>query len=358
MNRVKAILGTALAVLLLAVNVLPASAATGASNTTSAGSTGLTIQPRKNYVINPGQTVTDKLQVGNLDTKDDLALTFRVIDFTYNGTSGSPKLNLDQSAQPTPWSLRPFMKLPDSMTVKAGQTNTFNFSISVPKTQGAGSYYSAILYQAAGGNSGNVALNASGVSLVFVSVPGTVNESLSLQKLGAYASPNSGTTGQFVYIATSAPEMIGYTLKNAGNVTESPAGSLTLKDMFGRQVTTVSKTNTNDSLALLGQTRLFATCIESKAEQVKLLGGTATGTDTTCVKPKLTPGRYTVSLDVFYGQNGNQTHEINATAHFWYLPWWFILALIVIVAVLTVVVVWAKRRLQVVIKGATYKGRK
>ena len=142
MKRVTSFLSSALAVLFVAVSVVPVSAAT---NQTSSGgpssSTGLSIQPRKNYVVNPGQTVTDRLQVGNLDERAELHVTFRVIDFTYGGQGGSPKLSLAQNAPPTPWSLRPFMKLPDSVTVPAGQTTQFSYSISIPKNQGAGSYY-------------------------------------------------------------------------------------------------------------------------------------------------------------------------------------------------------------------------
>jgi hypothetical protein len=178
---------------------------------------------------------------------------------------------------------------------------------------------------------------------------------MSLQKLGAYASSNSGNTGSFVYLATSAPQMIAYELKNKGNVTEAPAGTITLKNMFGQKVSTINSTNVTSSLALIGQTRLFATCIESKQTQITQLGGSGDTEDTTCVTPHLTPGRYTITLDTYYGQNGNQTHEITATAHFWYLPWWFIVAVIVIIAILVVVIVWAKRRLAVVLKGATYR---
>ena len=45
----------------------------------------------------------------------------------------------------------------------------------------------------------------------------------------------------------------------------------------------------------------------------------------------MTPGRYTVTLDAFYGQNGNNTHEIQKTAHFWYLPVWFLLAVLAVI---------------------------
>jgi hypothetical protein len=350
MKRFYRFLSAALGVLFIAISVLPASAATSANN--SGGSAGLSITPRKNYVMNPGQTITDKLVIGNLDSATQLNLSMRMIDFTYMNQSGTPKLYLEQNAPTTPWSLKPYTTLPKNVTVPAGGTTTVNYSITIPKNLGAGSYYSAILYQAGGANGGNVALNASGVTLAFVSVPGTVKENLSLQKLGAYNSEDNGTTGNYVFIdMAEQPKVIAYTLKNEGNVFESPAGSITVKDMFGHKVADIT-TNSTQSLALLGQARLLTSCIKTVQQTVQALGGTTKNTN--CVDPHLKPGRYSVALDVFYGQNGNQTHEINATASFWYLPYWFLLVLAVIIAALAVGIWWLQKKIKAVVKGSTY----
>jgi len=350
MKRLFSYLSVALMVLFVSVSAMPASAAT------SSGSASLSISPRKNYLINPGQTVTDKLTIGNLDTAADLYLSLRMIDFTYTDQSGTPKLNLAQNAPRTPWSLIPFTNLPKSVTIPAGSTKTINYSITIPKSQGAGSYYSAIIYQAGGANGGNVALSASGVSLVFVSVPGAVKENMTLQKFGAYNSEDNGTTGSFVFIDTNEqPKMLAYVLKNQGNVFESPAGNVIVKNMFGHQVADVT-TNTSQSLALLGQTRLFTSCIKTVQQKIRIEGGTSKNTN--CTSPGLMPGRYTASLDVFYGQNGNQTHEITKVATFWYLPWWFLAAVAIVIGLLVWGFFWTKRKLQAAVKGTTYhKGK-
>jgi hypothetical protein len=349
MKRFTSYLSAAMGLLLLAVGLVPSSAS-------AAGSSALSIQPRKNYVINPGQTITDKLTIGNLDGANDLYLTLKPIDFTYANQSGTPKFNLAANAPQTPWSLKPFIKLPDSVTIPKGGSKTVSYTITMPKNQGAGSYYSAIMYQAGGGNGGNVALNASGVTLAFVSVPGTVDENMTLQKFGAYNSDDNGTTGSFVYIDTSEqPKMVAFTLKNNGNVFESPAGSIIIKNMFGHQIANIT-TNPNQSLALIGQTRIFTSCIKSKQAEVQALGGTSK--DTTCTNPGLLPGLYTAKLDVFYGQNGNQTHEIVGTAHFWYLPWWFLAVVAIIIALLVWGFFWAKKKVRAAVKGSSYKAGK
>lgn len=352
-------LRAALVLVCVAISIAPAAVfAAPAATNSGDNSAGLSIEPRKNYVINPGQTIKDKLTVGNLDTTSGLTLNLRLIDFTFTDQSGTPKLFLAANAPQTPWSLKPFVTLPKSIDLGPGQSKTISYSLTVPKNLGTGSYYSAIMYQSGEGTGGNVGLGASGVTLVFVSVPGTVNENMQLKKFGAYASDDNGVTGSYVYIATnSAPQMIAYTLKNAGDVTEAPAGSITLKNMFGKTINTINKTNVTQDLALIGQTRLFTTCIETKQTEVVKLGGVTTAANgaAACVNPHLMPGLYTAHLDIFYGQNGNQTNEITSTAHFWYLPWWFILLVLICLALIAFAVWWLQRKARAIVKGTTYR---
>jgi hypothetical protein len=234
------------------------------------------------------------------------------------------------------------MTLPKTLTVPRGSSKTVNYSVNIPKGQGAGSYYSAIQYQATGASGSNVNLSASGVTLVFVSVPGVVNENMDLKKLGAYQNKADNTVGKFVFIAMDKPRQIGYSLKNTGNVAESPVGSMTIKSMFGKSKT-IENINRISSLALIGQTRLFLTCMETEQQVVQFQG--SSNTTAKCKSPSLIPGRYTVTADIFYGQNGNNTHEIQKTAHFWYLPTWFLIAVLVAILLIAYQIRKLKRRL-------------
>lgn len=355
MKRFSSYLSAALAVLFVVVSALPVSAATQSNSSTSnvGGSAGLSIQPRKNYIIKPGDSVTDKLTIGNLDSHAGLNMSLRMIDFTYTNQTGTPKLNLDPNAPRTAWSLKPFTTLPSSVEVPSGGSKSVEFSIKIPKNLGAGSYYSAILYQAGGANGGNVALNASGVTLVFVSVPGTVKENMTLQKFGAYTSFDNGNSGSYTFIATgAAPKMVAYTLKNEGNVFESPAGTVTIKDMFGHKVADV-ETNPNQSLALLGQARIFTSCIKTVQQKIQAEGGISK--NTSCADPRLMPGRYSLHLDAFYGQNGNETKEVAADAVLWVLPWWFIILMLVVLGAAAFGIWRLQRKVKMVVKGTTYK---
>jgi len=314
----------AFAVLIAVGYIMPAQPVSAVS------SASLSIMPKKNYTVEPGKSVKDKLTIRNLDSKEPLELSLRVVDFTFTDDGGTPKLMLAEDAPQTTWSLKPFLTVPKTVTIPAKGSKTLDMSVSIPAGRGAGSYYSAIVYSSGASDGGNVGLSASGVTLVFASIPGKVNEDLSLEKLGAYRAAQGAKKADYVFMTADKPELLAYTLNNKGNVTESPVGSITLKDMFGKEQV-INDVNPNSSLALIGQTRTFTACIKLKAEDVDFNG--AKSEAKTCVEPDLWPGRYTVTLDVFYGQNGNNTHEIVKTASFWYLPWWFVIVSVVVIAV-------------------------
>lgn len=320
-------------VLALAAWLLPAQPAMAAS------SSSLSIVPKKNYVIEPGKSVNDRLTIRNLDSATPLELTLRVIDFTFTDDGGTPKLFLDPNAPQTTWSLKPYLTVPTHVTVAPNSSKTLDMSVAIPAGHGAGSLYSAILYATGSGtpgDGGNVGLSASGVTLVFTSIPGQVKEDLKLQQFGAYRPASSTDQAGYMFMTTNEPQNIAYTLKNNGNVTEAPVGSVTLKNMFFGREQTINNINPAGSLALIGQTRTFTACIKLQTQDVSLSGTTVPAN--TCTSPGLWPGWYRATLDAFYGQNGNQTQEIVKTVSFWYLPIWFIMIIIVIVAILTYVI--------------------
>lgn len=292
------------------------------------GSAALSIVPRKNYTIEPGKSIRDTLLIRNLDSQIPLNLSLRIVDFTFTDDGGTPKLMLAEDAPQTTWSLKPFLKIPQNVTIEPGSSKTINLSVSIPKNQGAGSYYSAIVYSSGSSEGGgNVGLSASGVTLAFTTIPGEVKEELLIKSLGAY-DPEAK---KYRFFNTDEPAKIAYTLENKGNVAESPVGSITLRSLFGQE-TTITNINPNQSLALIGQTRTFEACIKLKKEEVDFNGSRSEAT--TCSSSQLWPGYYSVELNGFYGQNGNNTKDLVGKGGFWYLPLWFIIVLLVVLAFL------------------------
>lgn len=337
MKRFKSIVLAASAVFLV-LAYIPAAPASAQS------SAALSIAPRKDYIIDPGDRVNDKLTIRNLDATQDLQIFLKVVDFTYTDDGGTPKLLLDESLDPTTWSLKPYLKVPETMTVGSGRTASVDISVSIPGNMGAGSYYSAIIYSTSAPDGGNVGLAASGVTLAFVNVPGKVGEDLTLKSFGAYNTEKR----KYTMFAMNEPKVIAYTLENKGNVVEAPVGTIKLRSMFGQEYT-IDDVNPKKSLALIGQTRTYEACIKLKSEEVKLDESSAEAN--TCVNAGLWPGMYTASLDIFYGQNGNNTNEITKTTVFWYLPLWFIVLLSIFLLVLAFYV-W---RTVVFFRGGSFK---
>jgi len=350
MKRFKSLVLAAIGVI-VAIGVLaPAMPAVTANAQSSAA---LSITPKKTYLVEPGKSVDDTLIIHNLDSTQSLFLTLKVIDFSFTDNGGTPKLFLDPTAPQTTWSLKPYMTVPSTTTIGPGDSKTLKMSVAIPAKVGAGSYYSAIIYSTGEpSGAGNVALNASGVTLVFVQVPGKVTENLTLKKFGAYdATVQGGALSGYQYITDKEPTTIAYTLENKGNVTESPVGSIKLKYMFGQE-TDITNVNPSSSLALIGQTRTYQACIKLQSAQVALLNTTAQAN--ACVSPGLWPGYYHASLDLFYGQNGNNTVEVTGSAGFWYLPMWFVISFLVLLAIIALVI-W---RLVVRIRKFLYGPRK
>lgn len=310
-----------------------------------AASNGLGITPRRDFTVQPGKSVTDTLFVQNLSLNQDLQVDLKLIDFGAANETGTPALHLADNAPQTPWSLKPFIKLPQGTKVGAGKSVNIPITISIPAGQGAGSYYSAVQYVAVNPETKEkLNIAASTASLVFVTVPGEAKEQLNLRQFGAWES-NANRDGNGVFSGLffgAAPKELAYRLENGGNVAEQPSGSMLIKNMFGHTVKEVQDANPKKQLVLIGQTRRIQVCMKTSVLESKDPNGQQTQ-QSTCDEPGLMPGRYTAEVALFYGLNGSNTQEVTAKATFWYLPWWSLVILGVLV-LLIVGLIWLIRR--------------
>lgn len=331
----------ALSVLVAAITLL-----TVTGTQAQQSSNGLGVSPRKDYTVQPGKTINDTLYISNLSLRQDLLVSIRLVEFGAKDETGTPALQLDEDAPATPWSLKPFVKVASSVKVDAGKSTNVPISVTIPASQGAGSYYSAIEYTAQNPETKEkVNISASTASLVFVNVPGNTKEQLTLKQFGAYAPNSDGTTGTFATISFgSAPKEFAYRLENGGNVAERPSGSIVVRNMFGRTVKEIEDANPKKQLVLLGQTRRIQVCMQSSVLESKAPnGGQSDAEQVVCEDPGLWPGRYTAQMALYYGMNGNTTQEVAATTTFWYLPWWSLVGLGIIILII-VALVWLIRR--------------
>lgn len=329
-----------LAVMGLAVMATPSSVLAAASNSVG-------VNPRRDYTVKPGENFQDTLNVSNLSQTEDLYITIRTIDFSSKNETGDPALMLKET-RPTKWSLKPYLKIPTTLTIAAGKSVSVPFSIEIPKNVGAGSYYSAIQYSTNGSapSGGNVNLTSSAATLMFVRVPGEANEILRLKQFGAFTPYDNNQGGTFAsFYGGSAPKYLAFRLENKGNVAGQPGGSVILKNIFGKQVKIFEKANPNNNIVLIGQTRRFDLCINEDRSSHK---DTASGRNVETVKcneSSLAPGRYTAQLALVYGDNGSTSHELGAVASFWYLPIWFVVISLAVLAAIAALVWYIIRKI-------------
>jgi hypothetical protein len=289
----------------------------------AAQSNGLGVTPKESFTMKAGQQASNVLYLTNLNKTQQLNVKLTVVDFTALDESGTPKL-LQASDQPqTPWSLKSYLTLPDFVTVPPDGTKQIPFTIKLPASIGAGTYYSAVEYTAtAGENQQQVNVAASTATLLFINVPGNVSELLTMKSFGM------ADNNKFKSLFQKQPMFFDYRMTNSGNVAEAPAGSLLIKNMFGHLVAKVDNANPKSQLALIGQTRRFQGCNLKSTDPENL------AKDSNCTPFNLKPGYYTATLAIFYGQNGQPTRQIGATSHFWYLPWSFVIEALVVLALL------------------------
>lgn len=317
----------------------------------SGQSNALAIQPRKDYSLRPGESVEDRLTITNRNTSEVLNVELKVIDFQAQDESGAPQL-MRQSTERTAWSLKNYIDMPQQVTVNPGETIRVPISIAMPADIGAGSYYSAIEYAATGPSADDrVNIAASGVSLVFVKVPGQAKQQLTFMQFGTFV-PDGPSSGSFKGLFFGErPKILAYRLRNDGNIAEQPNASIVVKNFSGKDVYLIKDANPKDQLALRGQTRRFDACIAPE----DVTQTTESGTDINaviCGDTNFSPGRYTAELTVIYGENGNETREITAKTTFWYLPWWFVGLVVAGLAIVAGAVFYIWRRVQ------SYRGRK
>lgn len=302
----------------LALSLLPAIKVNAQSN-------GLGVTPKESYTMEAGQQASNVLYLNNLSKTQPLTVHLSVVDFTAEDETGAAKL-LQASDQPqTPWSLKPYLTLPDFVTVAPASTKQVPFTIKLPASIGAGSYYSAVEYTATtGANQQQVNIAASTATLLFINVPGQVSELLTMKSFGMY---NPKTT-KFQSVFHSLPSYFAYRIQNTGDAAEAPAGSLVIKNLAGHIVAKVDNANPKGQIALISQTRRFVGCNPKSTSSQDL------PKDTNCTTFDLKPGFYTATLAILYGQNGQPTRQIGATAHFWYLPWGFVVEVLIVLALI------------------------
>lgn len=250
----------------------------------------------------PGSTVKAEILLRNI-SKTDLFVTSEVNDFTAEGEDGTPKLLLD-ATEPNPYSLKPWVNIKTGFTLKTKQLEKLPVTITIPKNAAPGGYYGVIRFSGRPPEleGTGVSLSASLGSLVFLTVNGAAQEEVTVEE---FSVNNGGKAGK---IFENPPLTFVERLKNNGNIHEGPTGLVTVKDMFGKTLATLT-VNSPPRNILPHTIRKF----EQKLDE-------------TVIGNKFLFGYYTATFEGTYGGSGQ---KISGNTDFWIIPYRLIAAVVV-----------------------------
>lgn len=253
---------------------------------------------------NPGESLDNSFRIVN-GTDQAVTLTTTPKNFTAEGEEGGIELTEEETA----FSLASWISVsPEQATVPARGSQTFEFMIDVPANAEPGGHFGSVIVQteAAAVDSTGASVSQETGPLILVSVAGDITEAASIVDFK--------TTKNFW---ENGPIIFETRLENSGNVHFKPSGTISIKNMFGNEVTTV---DLNEQNVLPGTIR-------------KLQNEWS---------PGFAVGRYTADLSVVYGDDGSID---TATTTFIIFPYKIIVPALLGVIALLVIGIRSRRRI-------------
>ncbi len=287
------------------------------------GGSGLSISPtRSEFNIAPGTSQKLEITIRNVTSGSILAQPF-VNDFEADNITGGPKLYQNPDKRNAATITKFLAGSLGEVLLKPGERKDLSYDLIVPEGAAPGAYYGAMTFKAtpadgAAPQPGEVGLTANVSSLVLIEVPGDITEKVAVTSVKAYQTTKDGDKTSSMF--STAPDKIGITVKNLGNSFAKPFGTVTMNNMFGKQVLSYELNNLQPRGNILpNSSRVF----------------------TDNIKGISMPGRYNITANVSHGRGGE---IIVAKASFWYLPAWFIAVLAAIVLAVAAVAWWLFKR--------------
>lgn len=293
----------------------------------AANDNGLRVSPvRSDVSIDAGSSQSVQVSVTNVT---NAVSSYQVVvnDFTASSDeSGQPQILLDADKFASSHSLKRLVGSVPSVVLQPGETKNISVPITVPKDYTAGGYYGAVRMVPNSGDGAtgrNVTLSASVGSLVLVTVPGNINEQVSVASLDARKAVQANQIDSPRVIFTDNKSINAVIrFQNGGDVQEQPFGKLVVKNWRGKTLATYEINNgTPRGNVLPDSIRKFSVPMTK-------LGSF---------------GKYTMEGNFGYGSAGQL---ITAKSTFYIIPFYIIALLIVILAVILYLIFGLRRTIK------------
>lgn len=282
----------------------------------------MSISPlRQDLRLSPGQADKIDVTLKNI-TGGPITAKVSIQDFESDNATGNPKI-ITNSNFKNPASIRNFLVGIGNVLLATGEQKTFSIPVQVPANASPGAYYGLLEYQAvpagsSASNNNQVALSAAVSQLVFITVPGVINQRLQINAIHVYSDKDATKEGAFF---THPPQQVGVEIHNFGNAFATPFGTVTLtksgssKPLYSYQL----NGNVTRSLILPNSSRIFKSALKN-------VNG---------------PGRYSLTVSASYGPGST---ILTAKKTFWYIQSWLLIVIIavIITLILTVAVAWRR----------------
>ena len=248
--------------------------------------------------IGPGESWTSVLKVVNNNDYDVTYYT-QVVDMQADGEEGRskfiPLINEPQDAAYQSFALARWIQLsPDPILIRAGETGSIPFTVTIPQNAEPGGHYAAILVGTQPGsfNQPNNLMKVSSFvsSLIFVNIKGDVVESGRIREF---------STAKSLYQTPSVDFTVRF--ENTGNTHVHPQGSVTIYNMWGKERGQVLINDKDSSFGNVLPESIRRFQFSWSGEQSVFDIG---------------PYRAVVTLN--YGDQGKQS--VSATTYFWVVP--------------------------------------
>ena len=276
----------------------------GLAGQARADSLGFAVSPPAiELTADPGQTVSNSFKIINL-TDTTLTLQADRNNFVAKGEEGQVDLTTsDDLYSLAPW----FTATPAIITVPPRGTQSVGFSIAVPVNAEPGGRYGSLVFHTLTGTLPNgqsgAAVKQQLATLIFLRISGAAHDEVKIA---------SFTTDKNSY--EYGPIKFSTRVQNLGNVHEKPTGTITIKDLLGRTVSTL------------------------KLDPKNVIPQAIRRTDTSWSK-KLLFGRYTATLVL----NNGTFQQLTAQTSFVVIPYKLI-GVVLLIVIILYLLVWRNRK--------------
>jgi len=297
-----------LTVAVLAVSVI--GTPVNAQESTSTANT-LKVSPvRSDVQIKAGASGEVPITITNLTGADILVAPIEN-DFVQGDEKGTPSIILDAEEYAPTHSLKRFMQPLGNVKVPANGSALVKVKITVPKSAQAGGYFGALRFAPTTPDSGGqVNLSASVASLILLTVPGPVEEQLTLTDFTLQQSGKAATD-----FRTPNDLQVSFRFENKGNIQLGPFGKISVSQGDKLVYDYDFNDETPREVILPDGARRWDVPLENIGDF----------------------GYYTVNATFTYGSK-NQSIDIEKS--FWVIPTAFIIAAIAIVVLLIGGIIW------------------